>query len=101
MCSFENIQKTPFFSGLPSCRVVVVLLVHELISLLGLFALLLLTCPNIPAYAQTMSSERMISQAGGNPEEIITTYKRMMAECQQIAQKINEVSMARFDLLPG
>jgi hypothetical protein len=33
----------------------------------------------------------MQSQAGGNPEEIITTYKRMMAECQQIAQKINEV----------
>ena len=27
-----------------------------------------------------------------NPEEILGTYKRMMAECQQIASKISEVS---------
>lgn len=27
-----------------------------------------------------------------NPEEILGNYKRMMAECQQIAAKISEVS---------
>ena len=26
-----------------------------------------------------------------NPEEILGTYKRMLAECQQIASKISEV----------
>jgi hypothetical protein len=29
-----------------------------------------------------------------NPEEILGNYKRMMAECQQIANKISEVSFA-------
>ena len=38
-------------------------------------------------------AQKMQSQAGGDPEEIIGNYKRMMAECQQIAQKINEVCM--------
>ncbi len=27
-----------------------------------------------------------------NPEEILGNYKKMMAECQQIASKISEVS---------
>lgn len=28
-----------------------------------------------------------------NPEEILGNYKRMMAECQQIAAKIQEVTL--------
>lgn len=33
---------------------------------------------------------------GDNAEEILGTYKRMMAECQQIASKVQEVGSAAW-----
>jgi hypothetical protein len=36
-------------------------------------------------------TEKMAEESSNNPEEILGTYKRMLAECQQIASKISEV----------
>ena len=44
----------------------------------------------------TITEAAAAQQESNNPQEILGTYKRMMAECQQIASKISEVSLASF-----